>query len=179
MISPDKKAQPWTSFWKEKDESNKRFLAAAAVGNISEVRRLLNPLSSVEQQPDVRCTNHKGYGAVHLAVLNNHLEVLKTILQTDRTLLCMETESDSDSSTIIHLAVLSNNLSIVRFLLNTQAYFRLEEEGIDKKAAKQNNSSSRRTNILTLENAQGNTAIHLMYKKQRAGILKVTLKAAH
>ena len=48
MISPDKKVQPWTSFWKEKDESNKRFLAAAAVGNISEVRRLLNPLSSVE-----------------------------------------------------------------------------------------------------------------------------------
>ena len=79
----------------------------------------------------MRCTNHKGLGAVHLAVINNHLEVLKTILQTDRTLLCMEVGNDSEGSTIIHLAVLNNNLSVVRFLLNTPAYFFLDEEGTD------------------------------------------------
>ena len=64
-----------------------------AGGNIKEVQRLLNPLGSIDHQPDVRYTDNDGFGAVHIAVIEKHLEILKTILQTDRTLLCMETEN--------------------------------------------------------------------------------------
>ena len=81
----------------------------------------------------MRYTNSDGLGAVHIAVMFNHLEILKTILQTDRTLLCMETENLEERAMIIHLAVMQNKFTIIRYLLNTPAWFYLDEEGNDLK----------------------------------------------
>ena len=77
----------------------------------------------------MRYTTADGLGAVHLAVMHNHPQILKTILQADRTLLCMESENSEESAMVIHLAVMRDNLTIIRYLLNTPSYFYLDEEG--------------------------------------------------
>ena len=68
---------------------------------------MLNPLGSVDEQPEVRFTNSDGLGAVHLAVINSQIDILKILLESDKTLLCMETEETQQ--TILHLAVIKNN----------------------------------------------------------------------
>ena len=72
----------------------------------------------------MRYTNQDGLGAVHLAVIKGHVDILKILLETDKTLLCMETENE-DVQCIIHLAVVEQNLTIIRHLIEKPAYFRL------------------------------------------------------
>ena len=85
---------------------------------------MLNPLEAVDSQPEVRYTNAAGLGAVHLAVKRDRLDILKILLEADKTLLCMPTE-DEHLSYIIHLAVQENNQTIIRYLLGDPAFFRL------------------------------------------------------
>ena len=86
--------QPWANFWQSKQSVNAKLLKAVKDGMKDQVSRLLNPLEPVDKQPEVRYTNSEGYGAVHLAVLNGHKDILKILLETDKTLLCMETENE-------------------------------------------------------------------------------------
>lgn len=88
---------------------------------------MLNPHETVDSQPELRYTNKEGFGAAHLAVVKDNLEILKMLLKTDQTLLCMPTEDD-EQSYIIHQAVMQNNPSIIRYLLGNPAYFRLFRE---------------------------------------------------
>lgn len=46
-------------------------------------------MNAVDEQPELRYCNKEGFGAVHLAVMNDRLEILKKLLEYDRTLLCM------------------------------------------------------------------------------------------
>lgn len=64
---------------------------------------------------------------MHIAVIQGRLDILKILLETDKTLLCMETEDD-EMSYIIHLAVTNNNLTIIRYLIESPAFFRLFSE---------------------------------------------------
>ena len=61
--------------------------------------------------------------------MNGHLVILKILLETDKTLLCMETENE-DASYIIHLAVAKSNLPILRYLIEKPAFFRLFSERV-------------------------------------------------
>lgn len=88
---------------------------------------MLNPHEPVDSQPELRYTNKDGLGAVHLAVIRDRFDILKILLKTDQTLLCMPTEND-DQSFIIHQAVTCNNPTIIRYLLGNPAYFRLFKE---------------------------------------------------
>ena len=90
---------------------------------------MLNPHESVDNKPEVRFTDSDGHGAVHLAVIHGHLDILKILLETDKTLLCMETENE-DASYIMHLAVVKSNLPIMRYLIEKPAFFRLFSEKV-------------------------------------------------
>lgn len=91
---------------------------------------MLNPYERVDEQPELRLSDDKGLGPVHIAVKKDHLEILKVLLDTDKTLLCMQTEND-DLSYIIHLAVTHNKLDMIRYLLGSPAFFRLFSEKQD------------------------------------------------
>ena len=188
MISSQRSLQPWTSFWRRKDTVNGRLLTAAADGNKEEVQRLLNPLSHVDEIAEVRHTNKLGYGAVHLAVINDRLEILKVLLETDKTLLCMETENE-DAQMIIHLAVVRNNLTIIRFLLGNPAYFRLSSEPMNavsksgsvkpKLEAEAGAEELLEENILSVKDGLGNTAVHLMFKHSQAATVRFVFQTAY
>ena len=119
--------EPWASFWHSKQLNNQRLLTAVSKGDLLEVKRLLNPLQPLDEQPEVRYTDDSGMGAVHLAVVRDQIEILKVLLETDKTLLCMPTEDEREMQ-IIHLAVESNNLTVLRYLLGNPNYFRLFNE---------------------------------------------------
>ena len=91
---------------------------------------MLNPYETVDSQPELHYTNNQGLGAVHLAIVKDNLSILKMLLKTDQTLLCMPTEDD-EQTYIIHQAVMQNNPSIIRYLLGNPAYFRLFSEQKD------------------------------------------------
>ena len=137
MISSQKDtSQPWAGFWHNKHISNERLLKAIERGRKDEVQRMLNPHEPVDSQPELRYTNKDGLGAVHLAVIRDRFDILKILLKTDQTLLCMPTEND-DQSYIIHQAVSNNNPTIIRYLLGNPAYFRLFKE--QKESSKNHN----------------------------------------
>lgn len=146
--------------------------------------------------PEVRFTNNRGLGAVHLAVINDRLEILKILIETDKTLLCMETENE-DAQQIIHLAAAKNNLTIIRYLLGNPACFRLYNERSDKQLYSSARSSQRvqkvdpyrsvveetqallEENLLTVEDGLGNTAVHLMFKHSQAATVKFVFQTAY
>ena len=80
----------------------------------------------------MRYTNREGLGAIHIAVIRDQLDCLKTLLQSDRTLLCMETEN-AEANMLIHLAVKHNNMGMIRYLLSTRTFFHLFEDENESK----------------------------------------------
>ena len=115
----------------------------------------------------------------------------------------METEN-AEANMIIHLAVKHNNMGIIRYLLSNRSFFHLfEDENESKPEAPspgRQGSSDRsplrspepinktnqatinpdqEENILTLQNGEGNTAIHLMYKHAQFEMLKFVLQTAY
>lgn len=83
-------------------------------------------MTAVDDQPELRYTNNDGLGAIHFAVINDKIDILKILLDSDKTLLCMEVEDKGQS--IIHLAAERQNMAIVRYLLSNPVFFKLFNE---------------------------------------------------
>ena len=113
----NEKQKPWSKFWRHKQRANNLFLESVENGNIENVKKLINPVYSVDDTAEVRFCNPSGLGAVHIAIRCEKITILKKLLEVDRTLLMMKTE-DGNKEYPLHLAVKQQNLGVIKLLLN-------------------------------------------------------------
>jgi ankyrin repeat protein len=111
------KVVPFNRFWRHKNRVNTQLLEAVASGQVDVVMKLISPLNPVDDTAEVRHVNKNGQGAVHLAITNSKVNILKKLIEYDKTLLHMKTE-DTYSETPLHMAVRKRNQPILKLLLN-------------------------------------------------------------
>jgi hypothetical protein len=87
------------------------------MGRLDMVRKLLNKYQRVEDIGDPQYVDEKGYGAIHYATVHQELDVLKILLDKDKSLLLQRT-TDGQNNSIAHLAAKHNCLNILKYLVN-------------------------------------------------------------
>ena len=80
------------------------LLDAVKNGKLTDVQKLINPFSIIDEIAEVRYCNSDGHSAIHIAVINDKTAIFKKLLEYDKTLLTMKTE-DALSEYPLHLAV--------------------------------------------------------------------------
>jgi len=73
--------QPWESFWHKKKQANESFIEACKQGNTAKVAALLNPLMGLDSMAEMRFTDEKGMAGIHHAIVCNHTQLVKVLLQ--------------------------------------------------------------------------------------------------
>ncbi|XP_052743946.1 transient receptor potential channel pyrexia-like isoform X2 [Bicyclus anynana] len=67
---------------------------------------------------DLTTADRRGFGPIHFAVLNNHVECVKYLLSKNADIRLRTTDSPFKSSTPLHLAALKNFESVAKAILN-------------------------------------------------------------
>ena len=95
----------WDDFWFRKDRANSELIYAASQGHVSKARDLLSPSREPEDQAEILFSNAQGLNALHVAVVNDQQQIIRVLLDTDKSILGTRTYND-DKYGVLHLAVL-------------------------------------------------------------------------
>lgn len=80
---------------------------------------------SLDNQGDLHYTDQAGFAAIHHAVQNNHIQIVKMLLTQERDLLHLEVE-DENRNTPLHLIAASGNLSMMKVVVGYDADFKIQ-----------------------------------------------------
>ena len=106
----------WDEFWYRKDLANSELVYAASQGHVSKTRDLLSPFNQPEDQAEILFSNEQGLNALHVAVVNDQQQIIRILLDTDKSILSARTFND-DRYAALHLAVLEQLPIMVQILI--------------------------------------------------------------
>ena len=100
-----KSCDVWESFWYKKDLANTQLLYYVSQGFIKEIKSLIGPMVPYEEQAELLYSNPNGLNALHVAIKHNREQIVKILLETDKTIVNTPTFNEARQSPL-HLAVL-------------------------------------------------------------------------
>ena len=111
-----KSCDVWESFWFKKDLANTQLLFYASQGFIKEIKALIGPMVPFEEQAEILYSNPNGLNALHVAIKHNREQIVRILLETDKSIVSVPTFNESRFSPL-HIAVLEQLPMLVQLLI--------------------------------------------------------------